>query len=100
VVSALQKWITQSRSFRSSIYQQEARAKEKLCPDLHECNVAYYNETYRPMVLDRVDDCEKILEPAIYLAGDALLTCFEAENPARFRPMDDTGVRKHAELLV
>ncbi|KAL3429608.1 hypothetical protein BDV09DRAFT_200455 [Aspergillus tetrazonus] len=88
-------------SVRSSIYQQEATAKEKLCHDLHECNVSYYNETYRPMVLDRVDDCEKILEPAIYLAGDALLTCFETENPARrFRPMDDAGVRNHAELLV
>ncbi|KAL4758599.1 uncharacterized protein BDW70DRAFT_162398 [Aspergillus foveolatus] len=79
VASALQTWITQSRSVRSSIYQQEATT----------------------MVLDSVDDCEKILEPAIYLAGDALLTCFETENPARrFRPMDDTGVRNHAELLV
>ncbi|KAL4747434.1 hypothetical protein BDW72DRAFT_196718 [Aspergillus terricola var. indicus] len=101
VASALQRWIAQSGPVRSSIYQQEATAKEKLCHDLHECNIAYYNETYRPMVLDRVDDCEKILEPAIYLAGDALLTCFETENPARrFRPMDDTGVRNHAELLV
>lgn len=101
VASILKSWIKGQVTLRREFYTQESTFLDRLRREIMECNIHFSDYNSRPMLLNKVDQCATIIDSAIYLAGDALLRCFEEENNPgrRFRPQDESGIRNRAEFI-
>ena len=70
--------------------------------EIDDCNIDYYDRFSEPMLLDKDSEFLKIIDPAVHLATEALLSCFCEEGcSARvFRPCHGARVEKSAGLLL
>ena len=101
ITEAISSWLEPANPRRASFVRPESTCIKSIIREIYECNIAYYDRYGKPLFLSKVDHCLKIIEPAVYLAVDALLACFaEGLYSARvFHPCDDARLQKHAEIL-
>jgi hypothetical protein len=69
---------------------------------IDDCNIDYYDQFGEPMLLGEDSEFLKVIDPAVHLATEALLSCFcEDGSSARvFRPCHVARVEKSAGILL
>ena len=70
--------------------------------EIDDCNIDYYDRFLEPMLLGEDSEFLKVIDPAVHLATEALLSCFCEEGcSARvFRPCHGARVEKSAGILL
>jgi hypothetical protein len=75
-MEVISSWLEPTNSRGATVIKAQDDFIKSVTHEILECKIAYYDRYGNPFILAKVDDCEKIIQPAIYPAGDALLASF------------------------
>jgi hypothetical protein len=70
--------------------------------EIDDCNIDYYDRIHEPMLLREDSEFLKVIDPAVHVATEALLSCFcdEGCSARVFRPCHGARVEKSAGILL
>jgi hypothetical protein len=70
--------------------------------EINDCNIEYYDRFHEPMLLREESEFLKVIDPAVHVATEALLSCFcdEGCSARVFRPCHGARVEKSAGILL
>jgi len=101
VAEALDAWVEHITD-RPTLHPTDSTNVNMITKEIDDCNIDYYKRFNEPMLLGEDSEFLKVIDPAVHLATEALLSCFcEEDCSARvFRPCHNARVEKSAGILL
>jgi hypothetical protein len=101
VAEALDAWVEHVTD-HPTLHPTNSTNVTMITKEIDDCNIDYYKRFNEPMLLREDSEFLKVIDPAVHLATEALLSCFCEEGcSARvFRPCHGARVEKSAGILL